>query len=97
MNEFDQKNSTLIMDDIYEMSQLINNDAFLKSQIVQIHISNNGYFELIPRIGNHKILFGSPENMEEKLKYLIKKYPDKTFRILKDRIQIKSGINLFLI
>ena len=67
-DEFEPKSSTLIMDDIYEMSQLINNDAFLKSQIVQIHISNNGYFELIPRIGNHKILFGSPENMEEKLK-----------------------------
>ena len=66
-DEFEPKSSTLIISEIYEMSQLINNDAFLKSQIVQIHIRNNGYFELIPRIGNHKILFGSPENMEEKL------------------------------
>ena len=53
---------------IYNMSRLINNDPFLKSQIVQIHINNNGYFELIPRIGNHKILFGSVENMEKKFK-----------------------------
>ena len=53
---------------IYNMSRLINNDPFLKSQIVQIHINNNGYFELIPRIGNHKILFGSIENMEKKFK-----------------------------
>ena len=53
---------------IYNMSRLINNDPFLKSQIVQIHINNNGYFELIPRIGNHKILFGSSDNMEKKFK-----------------------------
>ena len=50
------------------MSRIINNDPFLKSQIVQIHINNNGYFELIPRIGNHKILFGSSDNMEKKFK-----------------------------
>ena len=50
------------------MSKLINNDTFLKSQIVQIHINNNGYFELIPRIGNQRILFGSSENMENKFK-----------------------------
>ena len=54
--------------EIYNMSRLINNDPFLKSQIVQIHINNNGYFELIPRICNHKILFGSIENMEKKFK-----------------------------
>jgi cell division protein FtsQ len=53
---------------IYKMSKLINNDSFLKSQIVQIHINNNGYFELIPRIGNQRILFGSIENMEKKFK-----------------------------
>ena len=53
---------------IYKMSKLINNDSFLKSQIVQIYINNNGYFELIPRIGNQRILFGSTENMEKKFK-----------------------------
>ncbi|MEC9159937.1 MAG: hypothetical protein VX710_05930 [Bacteroidota bacterium] len=90
-DEFDSKNSTLIMDDIYEMSQLINNDAFLKSQIVQIHISNNGYFELIPRIGNHKILFGSPENMEEKLnkiKLFYTKGPDPKELNLYDTLNV---------
>ena len=57
-----------LLTQIYNMSRLINNDPFLKSQIVQIHINNNGYFELIPRIGNHKILFGSSDNMEKKFK-----------------------------
>lgn len=57
-----------LLSEIYNMSRIINNDPFLKSQIVQIHINNNGYFEIIPRIGNHKILFGSSDNMEKKFK-----------------------------
>jgi cell division protein FtsQ len=57
-----------IVKTIFQMSELINNDSFLKSQIVQIHINNNGYFELIPRIGNQRIMFGRPENMEKKFK-----------------------------
>ena len=57
-----------LLNKIYNMSRIINNDPFLKSQIVQIHINNNGYFELIPRIGNHKILFGPSDNMEKKFK-----------------------------
>ena len=61
-------NELPIIKTLYKMSQLINNDSFLKSQIVQIHINNNGYFEIIPRIGNQRILFGTPENMEMKLK-----------------------------
>ena len=90
-DEFEPKSSTLIISEIYEMSQLINNDAFLKSQIVQIHISNNGYFELIPRIGNHKILFGSPENMEEKLnkiKLFYTKGPDPKELNLYDTLNV---------
>ena len=63
-------NKLLTIKKIYKISQLINNDSFLKSQIVQIHINNNGYFELIPRIGNQRILFGIPENMEKKFKKL---------------------------
>ena len=38
-----------------------------KSQIVQIHINNNGYFDIIPRIGI-KNIFGLAENMENKFK-----------------------------
>lgn len=64
----DALNKLPIIKTMYKMSQLINNDSFLKSQIVQIHINNNGYFEIIPRIGNQRILFGTPENMEMKFK-----------------------------
>jgi cell division protein FtsQ len=66
--DLDSLHKSLDFQRIYKMSKLINNDSFLKSQIVQIYINNNGYFELIPRIGNQRILFGSTENMEKKFK-----------------------------
>jgi cell division protein FtsQ len=66
--DLDSLHKSLDFQKIYKMSKLINNDSFLKSQIVQIYINNNGYFELIPRIGNQRILFGSTENMEKKFK-----------------------------
>ena len=56
-----------IVKTIYEMSELINNDSFLKSQIVQTHINNNGYFELIPRIGNQRIIFEDLKICREKI------------------------------
>jgi cell division protein FtsQ len=66
--DLDSLHKSLDFQKIYKMSKLINNDSFLKSQIVQIYIKNNGYFELIPRIGNQRILFGSTENMDKKFK-----------------------------
>ena len=66
LNILDSLHRTAIFQEIFKMSKLINNDTFLKSQIVQIHINNNGYFEIIPRIGNQRILFGLAENMENK-------------------------------
>ena len=66
--DLDSLHKSLDFQRIYKMSKLINNDSFLKSQIVQIYINNNGYFEFIPRIGNQRILFGSIENMEKKFK-----------------------------
>ena len=68
LNVLDSLHKSSDFQKIYKMSKLINNDTFLKSQIVQIHIKNNGYFELIPRIGNQRIMFGMPLNMEKKLK-----------------------------
>jgi len=86
----DLKNSNFVQK-IYKMAKLINNDTFLKSQIVQIHIKNNGYFELIPRIGNQRILFGKPENMEiklEKLKCFYTNGPDPKELNLYDTLNV---------
>ena len=58
------------MINLYKLSTYITEDKFLKSQIEQIYVDPNGEFELIPRIGNHIILVGGAENLEDKFERL---------------------------
>ena len=62
------------VDDIYQIASVISNDEFFKSQIVQIYVNEKGKYELIPRIGNQRILFGYAENIELKFKKIKKFY-----------------------
>jgi cell division protein FtsQ len=59
-----------VMNNLYKISAFITKDKFLKAQIEQIYVAPNGEFELIPRIGNHTILIGDAENLEEKFERL---------------------------
>jgi hypothetical protein len=58
--------------------ELVEEDDFWRSEIVQIVVSKNTVgepeLELIPRVGSHVVLFGSPDGAEEKLSKLLKFY-----------------------
>ena len=59
--------------DISEVLQLANyiaSDLFWKSQITQIFVTKDKEIELIPRVGNHIIVFGDFSNYEEKFENL---------------------------
>jgi cell division protein FtsQ len=56
---------------IFELSQYIDKNDFLKAQIEQIYLNDEKEFELIPKIGNNTILFGDTEDMKEKFEKLI--------------------------
>lgn len=56
---------------IFRLAQHIENDQFLKSLIEQIYVAPNGEYTLIPKIGNHEIIFGNIDNMEEKFDNLL--------------------------
>jgi len=60
----------LCYDDIYFMSSYIHKDPFWKAQILEIHINKDQEFELIPRVGNHRILFGKGKKIKKKFKKL---------------------------
>jgi len=60
----------VVLKGIYEIANCINNDEFLSAQIVQVYCTKKGHFELIPRIGNHRVMFGYPENVKGKFKKL---------------------------
>ncbi|MEX1002860.1 MAG: hypothetical protein WDZ35_12150 [Crocinitomicaceae bacterium] len=59
-----------ILDDLYEISNYVCCDEFLTAQITHIHINEYKEFELIPRVGDQRILFGKAEQVPGKFKKL---------------------------
>lgn len=59
-----------ILDDLYEISSYVCSDEFLSAQFTQVHINTYNEFELIPRVGDHRIMFGEAENIAGKFKKL---------------------------
>lgn len=59
-----------ILHQIYDVSLLINRDDFLKAFIDQIYVNDMNEMELVLKVGNHEIIFGSAENAREKLENL---------------------------
>ncbi len=53
--------------EIYELVKYINNHDLWKHQFEQIYIAENNDIELVPRVGEHIIILGSPENYKYKL------------------------------
>ena len=49
-------------------------DKFWQSQIVQIHVLDDGSLEVVPRVGNHIVYLGSPIDVPRKLERLRKFY-----------------------
>jgi len=64
------KNKTLL-DDIYKLTKYIDKSEFWKAQIEQVYVNKVSDFELIPKVGNHKIVFGGIENLEAKFEKLL--------------------------
>lgn len=54
------------LDDIYKVVKHVNTNKFLSAQIDQVYLNFDMEFELIPRAGKQRILFGDIQNMEEK-------------------------------
>ena len=59
-----------ILDDLYEISNYVCSDEFLSAQITHIHINGYNEFELIPRVGDQRILFGNADLVAGKFKKL---------------------------
>lgn len=62
--------SNTMLDEVYAMATFIEANAFWKAQVQQIFINDNKDMELVPMVGDQKIIFGDTTNMEEKFKKL---------------------------
>lgn len=63
--------SKTVIDDIYLLAKYISNHEFWNAQIDQIYVNIDRDIELIPKVGNHIIILGDAENLEEKLNKLL--------------------------
>ncbi len=56
--------------DIFLLAEMIRKDEFLNALVEQVHVSNRGEITLVPKVGNHKVIFGKYEEPEKKLRRL---------------------------
>jgi len=62
---------------VFELIQHIDADPFWKAQFEQIHVDHSGDVTLIPKLGDHKVKFGVPnEDMKDKFHRLKVFYQD---------------------
>ncbi len=66
----DGLDSNKTLKDIYTLAQYINSDKFWKTNIVQIYVNSEGEYELIPRVGDFRIILGTLEDFEKKFRNL---------------------------
>jgi cell division protein FtsQ len=62
------------LDELFAMAKYIHADEFWKSQIHQIYVNDNDDMEIVPMVGNQRIIFGDTTAMEEKFKKLLTFY-----------------------
>lgn len=55
------------MNELYKFALFLHGNDFWNSQIEQIYIHSDKEVELIPRVGNHRIVLGAFDGFEEKL------------------------------
>jgi cell division protein FtsQ len=51
---------------LFELAMFTRNDELWGAQFVQYYVNEDGDIELIPRVGNHRIILGDTQNMKEK-------------------------------
>lgn len=83
--QLSKPDSTLLMDVLF-FSNIIKEDSFFTAQIAQINIEPNGEFQLIPALGDHSVLIGTIDHLEDKLNRLYTFYK---------RVWVQSGINAY--
>lgn len=60
-----------VLDDLFQLADFVRKDDFWRSQVQQIRVEQNGEFTLIPTVGDHHILLGRLDNMQQKFEKLL--------------------------
>ena len=73
LNNFDFKDTIFknqILRAIYHFSSFVDKDEFWNAQVEQVYVNKEKEFEIIPKVGDHRILFGNTDQMDLKFRKL---------------------------
>ena len=77
--------STLLKEVLF-FAKTIQKDSFFMAQVAQVNIEPNGTFQMVPTLGDHVVLLGSVDHLEDKLNRLFTFYK---------KVWVASGINSY--
>jgi cell division protein FtsQ len=77
--------STLLKEVLF-FAKTIQKDTFFMAQVAQVNIEPNGTFQMVPTLGDHLVLLGSVDQLEDKLNRLFTFYK---------KVWVGSGINAY--
>ena len=88
---FGKKLDTLHTDiakELFKTAQFINKDSLWSAQVAQVYVNQEHEIELIPRVGNHRILLGNADSLESKFHNLLVFYKQALPQIGWDRYKV---------
>lgn len=62
----DSSKTIPVVAQVFAVAKFIHDDPFWSSQIEQMYVNGDGDIELIPRVGDHTVLFGDATELREK-------------------------------
>ncbi|MBC7915035.1 MAG: cell division protein FtsQ [Pyrinomonadaceae bacterium] len=65
---------TQLAKDLYKTALFVQGDTLWREQIEQMYVNNQKEIELVPRVGNHKIILGAADSLEVKFSNLLAFY-----------------------
>lgn len=60
-----------VLADLFLLADFVRKDDFWRAQVQQIRVERNGEFTIIPTVGDHHILLGKLDNMDQKFEKLL--------------------------
>ncbi len=80
------KPDSILLNQVLFFAKTIQKDSFFMAQVAQVNIEPNGTFQMVPTLGDHLVLLGSLENLEDKLNRLYTFYK---------KVWVAAGINAY--
>ena len=80
------KPDSVLLKDVLFFAKTIQKDSFFMAQVAQVNIEPNGSFQMVPTLGDHLVLLGTVDQLEDKLNRLFTFYK---------KVWLGSGVNAY--